>query len=144
MRTRFVLKLVSEMLTHTDRLESVAKVKHIHCECALLLHLDKLDQTIFPYIGISKLSCVFCDLFFAAYRENKRVVYTHGTHGQTAPWKYPVFLDDANIKTRVCQELLTYIKDRIADERDSRKASMQSQSTVSSRNDGEWFVLRIP
>ena len=99
-----------------------------------------------PYIGVSELSCAFCDLFFAAYREHKGAVYTHGTHGQMAPWKYPILETNAEIKTTFCQKMIEYIKARLADEKWRRKASVYSQSTVSSMDGSSesMYTLHVP
>lgn len=48
------------------------------------------------YIGVSTPSCAFCDLYFAAYREQQQVeVYAHGTHGHTT---WPASPGDAVVK----------------------------------------------
>ncbi|KAI0729169.1 hypothetical protein C8Q72DRAFT_830513 [Fomitopsis betulina] len=82
-----------------DEIETVsmkATVKHVHCECALLHHLEKLEQPMQLYIGVSTPSCAFCDLYFAAYREQQQVeVYAHGTHGHTT---WPASPGDAVVK----------------------------------------------
>ena len=64
-------------------------------------------------------------------------MYTHGTHGQTGPWKYLDFPNNADIKATFYLKPLEYIRIRIKDERELRKASKHSQSTVSFRDDGE-------
>ena len=92
-----------------------------------------------PYIGVSKLSCAFCDLYFAAYRDQMKVdVYTHGTHGQTTAWMCPDFPDNAAVKDDFCKKLCAYIKLRVTEER-LRRLSMTSQSTTASDDSGKLF-----
>ena len=75
----------------------------VHCECLLLVHLHQ--QPAVPYIGVSKLSCGFCRMYFAAYREVTRVeFYARGSHGQMGPWALPV-LGDATLQ---CSPLSPY------------------------------------
>ena len=119
-------------------------MKYVHCECAVLCHLDRIGQAMMPYIGISKSSCVFCVLFFAAYREHKGPVYAHGSHGRITAWKYPAFADNAEIKATFCEKLVEYIEVMLKDERERRRASMHSQRTVSLKDASESFhALRI-
>ena len=101
-----------------------------------------------PYIGVSKLSCAFCELYFAAYRDYKGVkAYTHGTRGQATPWMCPASPEDDGVKALFCVKLRGYIKDRLYDEKvrrnaeaeARRKASMHSESMVSSEDcDGKF------
>lgn len=85
-----------------------------------------------PYIGLSKSSCAFCDVFFAAYREHKGEVYTHVTDGRTAAWKYPALAENTEIKTTFCLKVGEHIKAGLVEER--RKAS---------RAPGESFCARF-
>lgn len=55
-----------------------------------------------PYIGVSKLSCLFCDLVFAAYRQaTDTLVYTRGTHSQTTVWSYVEFRQDSPLNSKI-------------------------------------------
>ncbi|KAJ6585024.1 hypothetical protein B0H19DRAFT_1107727 [Mycena capillaripes] len=84
----------------------------VHCECQLLASLHA--RPALPYIGVSKSSCVFCDDYFAVYREKtKSALCTRGTHGQTAPWTCPTLNDpavDMAVREAVCSNLLARIR----------------------------------
>ena len=118
--------------------------KRVHCECALLCHLGQLGLPMLPYIGVSKLSCAFCDLYFAAYRAQMKVeVYTHGTHGQATVWMCPDFPGDAEVKDDFCKKLWKYIEIRLEEETSLRRASMHSQSTTASGDSGKVSFISI-
>ncbi|KAJ7212523.1 hypothetical protein GGX14DRAFT_446589 [Mycena pura] len=86
----------------TDGKLDVSITVPVHCECLLLVHLHQ--QPAVPYIGVSKLSCGFCRMYFAAYREVTRVeFYARGSHGQTGPWTLPV-LGDATLSLEIRQK----------------------------------------
>lgn len=120
-----------------------AKVKLVHCECALLCHLDQLGQAMLPYIGVSKLSCAFCDMYFDCYRRNKESeVRTRGTHGQTTAWMWPDLPDDGPIRTMFCRKLRLYLQERLEDAKAQSRASMDSQSTSASDDIGKSSCAR--
>ena len=89
------------------------------------------------YIGqISKLSCAFCDHYFAAYRAQMNVeAYTHETHGQATEWMCPDFPGDAVVKDDFCKKLCEYIKVRLEAEKALGSSEMYSQSTAASEVD---------
>ena len=62
-----------------------------HYECGLLAYIHRHDIDIFPYIGVSKLSCELCSLYFQAYRAVKHPpIWTRGRHGTMPfPWICP-------------------------------------------------------
>ena len=64
-------------------------VFHVHCECALIHHLQANDGTSwdavpsFNYIGVSKLSCSACHLWVEAFNDqNRREFFTRGSCGK--------------------------------------------------------------
>jgi nucleic acid/nucleotide deaminase of polymorphic system toxin len=69
----------------------------VHCECALIAFLhnnSKQYSQIFPYIGVSKLSCSLCYNWIEAYNNepNRPKFYTKGCHGKCySSWKSPTF-----------------------------------------------------
>lgn len=64
----------------------------VHCECALIAHLDNLppDESPVPcnYIGVSKLSCAPCGVWINAFNATRgpgarvRTYHTMGTHSK--------------------------------------------------------------
>jgi hypothetical protein len=64
----------------------------IHAELAMIMAMDegKIGQ-FFPYIGVSKLSCIMCIHYIDAFNEatNERIT-TKGSHGKAYPgWFWP-------------------------------------------------------
>ncbi|KAI0827827.1 hypothetical protein BC628DRAFT_1431501 [Trametes gibbosa] len=114
------------------------KVKHVHCKCALLYRLEQLGQVMLPYIGVSKLSCVFCEMYFACYRLAKGSgMRTRGTHGQTTARMWPDIPRDGPIRTLFCEKARQYLKERLANAKTQRLASTSSQSTTASNDIGQ-------
>ncbi|KAJ7498669.1 hypothetical protein FB451DRAFT_1548487 [Mycena latifolia] len=69
----------------------------VHCEVALLAHLH--GRAALTYIGVSKLSCPMCHIYFAAYREATGVqMTTYGSHGQLGLWFLPTLVPEADTK----------------------------------------------
>ncbi|EIW58739.1 uncharacterized protein TRAVEDRAFT_65024 [Trametes versicolor FP-101664 SS1] len=126
-------KNIQDLVVEVAHLANHTKVKLVHCECALLCHLDQLGQAMLPYIGVSKLSCAFCDMYFDCYRRNKESeVRTRGTYGQTTAWMWPDLPDDGPIRTMFCRKLRLYLQERLEDAKAQSRASMDSQSTSAS------------
>ncbi|KAI0696021.1 hypothetical protein C8T65DRAFT_664232 [Cerioporus squamosus] len=122
--------------------ELVTVPGRIHCECAVLAELHRMwgaGDTPIPYVGVSKLSCAVCSLYFAAYREvTEHDVKTRGTHDQMYPWRCPT-IDDKDVNRDVCAELSEQLRTllgrevkKFADERRNSTSSVMSQTTVAS------------
>ncbi|KAJ7497774.1 hypothetical protein FB451DRAFT_1212701 [Mycena latifolia] len=109
----------------------------IHCECAVLAKLH--GHPAIPYIGVSKSSCAFCDIYFAAYREATESTFcTRGGRSQTSKWKVPEIADsslDQEVRNRVCAKLLAKIKKGWFEH---NRASLASQSKTASGDDAPW------
>ena len=64
----------------------------IHAELAMIMATDKGEiANVFPYIGVSKLSCIMCIHYIDAFNEatNQRIT-TKGSHGKAYPgWFWP-------------------------------------------------------
>ncbi|KZV62677.1 hypothetical protein PENSPDRAFT_758539 [Peniophora sp. CONT] len=106
----------------------------LHCECLLLTELH--GHSAIPFIGVSKLSCAFCDMYFDVYRgavTRSKHLYTLGTHSQTSNWVFPSLRDPAispTIRQRICSEFLDKI--RTGWDQYSPRGSLDSQSTDAS------------
>ncbi|EIW55387.1 uncharacterized protein TRAVEDRAFT_74203 [Trametes versicolor FP-101664 SS1] len=112
----------------------------IHCECALLCHLRQHDQPMLPYIGLSNPPCIFCTIYFAAYRNTQRDdTTTRGTEGHIAAgtWTCPNIPDMPDAATirlgkMILVRLSDYIHGRLREETSfrRRKTLMSTQSTL--------------
>ena len=65
----------------------------IHAELAMIMAMDKrkIGPPVFPYIGVSKLSCTMCIHYIDVFNEatNQRIT-TKGSHGKAYPgWSWP-------------------------------------------------------
>ncbi|EIW75110.1 hypothetical protein CONPUDRAFT_169534 [Coniophora puteana RWD-64-598 SS2] len=113
----------------------------VHCECRLLAEVH--GRAAIQYIGVSKLSCGFCDIYFEAYRQATGVnIFTSGTHSQTSPWIFPRIEEselDSTIEERVRSKLLDKIN---RGWKLYSRASLSSQSTDASEKDmGPWTTI---
>ncbi|KAJ6477427.1 hypothetical protein C8R47DRAFT_1140491 [Mycena vitilis] len=106
-------------------------IRPVHCECQLLAHIH--TQPAIPYIGVSKLSCAFCDIYFEAYRAvTDTLIYTRGSHGQTTDWRSPT-LDDAHREAEIRPALRAKLLELISTGWTSyRRGLRDSQSTDAS------------
>ncbi|KAH9846793.1 hypothetical protein C2E23DRAFT_788670 [Lenzites betulinus] len=124
-------KNIQDLIGAVHRVANTTKIKHVHCECALLCRLEQRGQAMLPYIGVSKLSCVSCDMFFACHRSIKgSEVRTRGTHGRATAWMWPNLPDDDPIRVRFCDKLRQYLTQRLEDAQRRWKPSSSSQSTT--------------
>ncbi|KAJ6591070.1 hypothetical protein DFH09DRAFT_1138483, partial [Mycena vulgaris] len=104
---------------------------HTHCECLMLTSGIHDRAKAIPYIGVSKLSCAFCQLYFATYREVTGIqIYTRGTHSQTALWTFPPFSGPYAVpfESKFVEKMLAQIGEGWAVYR-ARPLSYASQST---------------
>lgn len=81
--------------TLAAKLSGVDQTPCVHCECALAAHYERhrgaTTTPPFSYIGVSKLSCMPCDLWLRALAASTgRHYYTRGTHGKWyRGWRTP-------------------------------------------------------
>lgn len=108
--------------THADQLYT-GVVTHIHCESALLCYLWAHGEKMLPYIGLSEPPCIFCAMYFMAYRNIRGIkTTTRGTEGgiDTSAWTCPkspdVPNDAAAFQSQFCERLRQYIQKRLLDE----------------------------
>ncbi|RPD60404.1 hypothetical protein L226DRAFT_615867 [Lentinus tigrinus ALCF2SS1-7] len=92
----------------------------IHCECAVLVELDKqwrAGEAIIPFIGMSKLSCSLCSYYFDAYREvTPQNIRTRGSRDEMVPWRCPTLedeIDDEAVREKLCVRLKTLLFDKV-------------------------------
>ncbi|EIW55388.1 uncharacterized protein TRAVEDRAFT_74204 [Trametes versicolor FP-101664 SS1] len=118
---------------------------HIHCECALLCYLWAHGQTMLPYVGLSMAPCIFCAIYFMAYRDIRGIeTSTRGTEGQitAAAWMCPDFPDlpedAAAFQSQLYERLRQYIQKRLLDEHFRRQkisgATYASTAPLTSSN----------
>ncbi|RDX44069.1 hypothetical protein OH76DRAFT_1474561 [Lentinus brumalis] len=124
----------------------------VHCECALLAHLHeeaKIRPPI-PYVGLSKLSCQLCHLYFDCYSDiTGTSVHTRGTHGQLVAWQTPSLLpasaaEDQQLRELLRGQLLRRLVTEVARSRTRQRLSTSSQSTVPSEGEEVINGPRMP
>jgi OTT_1508-like deaminase len=79
-------RVVSDVVTRTK--------PTVHAELAMIMAMDKGEiEDIFPYIGVSKLSCIMCNHYIGAFNEateRKVMIATNGSHRKAYPgWYWP-------------------------------------------------------
>jgi hypothetical protein len=124
--------LKKKYLDNNDPFGSKGFVKApVHCECALIYHLNKPATNIPPvgYLGVSKLSCSACKIFIDVWNQNNtrgRKFLTRGCHGKYYfPWALPPSLDQ-----KTATAFVASITDYIA-------KSLKEAGVVRSRRLGE-------
>ncbi|KAJ7293283.1 hypothetical protein C8J57DRAFT_1268628 [Mycena rebaudengoi] len=107
------------------------KPRSVHCECALLAALHGLPAI--PYIGVSKLSCGFCQIYFDAYRAvTNSTTMTQGSHDLATAWRAPTVADSATndqIRLHLATKLNASIRNGWSK---YNRSSLDSQSTATS------------
>ncbi|RPD60396.1 hypothetical protein L226DRAFT_615863 [Lentinus tigrinus ALCF2SS1-7] len=106
----------------------------IHCECAVLVELDKqwrAGEAIIPFIGMSKLSCSLCAYYFDAYREvTPQNIRTRGSRDEMVAWRCPTLedeIDDEAVRKKLCVRLKTLLFDKVQ--------AYEARSTTASDDD---------
>ena len=64
----------------------------VHAELAMVMAMDKGEiNHVFPYVGVSKLSCIMCSYYIHAFNEvTGQKIATKGYHGKAYPgWSWP-------------------------------------------------------
>ncbi|KAJ7632104.1 hypothetical protein B0H17DRAFT_961824, partial [Mycena rosella] len=119
------------------RLETERVPFPIHCECGLLAKMHGLPGI--PYIGVSKLSCTFCDMFFQAYRDaTGSAICTRGTHGQTSRWACPT-IDGSDVDQLISKTLSAKLLIRIESGWSTyRRSALDLQSTTATDEANRW------
>jgi hypothetical protein len=65
----------------------------VHAELAMVMAMAKGEiMHVFPYIGVSKLSCIMCSHYVHAFNEvMEQKIAIKGSHGKAYPgWSWPV------------------------------------------------------
>ena len=79
------------LLKELDVSELVRRPK-VHAELAMIIAMAKDEiKDVFPYIGVSKPSCIMCSHFIRAFNEvTKQKIAAKGSHGKAYPgWSWP-------------------------------------------------------
>jgi hypothetical protein len=85
----------------------------VHCECALIVHFHNRHESKVPpveYIGVNKLSCKGCALFFEAFNAVASTRFcTRGSHQKWYfPWAVPQY--DARIIDQFGDNMVRYLQ----------------------------------
>ncbi|KAJ6477402.1 hypothetical protein C8R47DRAFT_1289268 [Mycena vitilis] len=113
-----------------------------HHESMLLTNLH--NRPSIPYIGLSKLPCSFCDLFFAAYRDATNTeMYTRATHNQTVAWAHPTLAEDPACDTDIREAVTVKLLARIRKGWDEYRRSLPESADSPSPTHRCWrsFVI---
>ena len=94
--------------------EVVRRKPTVHAELAMILAMDKGEiEHVFPYIGVSKVSCIMCSIYIDAFNAvTRQKIATKGSRGKAYPgWFWPSLPDrDGEIRPaflgRVRKQLL--------------------------------------
>ncbi|RPD60412.1 hypothetical protein L226DRAFT_538544, partial [Lentinus tigrinus ALCF2SS1-7] len=110
----------------------------IHCECAVLVELDKqwrAGEAIIHFIGMSKLSCSLCAYYFDAYCEaTSQNIRTQGSRDEMDE------TDDEAVRKNLCERLKALLVDKVRAY--EARVSPSSQSTTAA-DDGFLPVKRM-
>lgn len=117
------------------RVESADTVRvAVHCECALVAHLDALfprpsDATLEPYIACSEPPCYGCDTFLRArakHHDPNRKLFARQSDGRVFfPWVPPDYPNEKVI-ARVSKYMAADVKDALAKRSQSITGDAQS------------------
>ncbi|KAJ6469585.1 hypothetical protein C8R47DRAFT_989441, partial [Mycena vitilis] len=110
----------------------------VHCECAMLAALHGIP--VIPYIGVSKLSCGFCHLYFDSYHEvTQSQIITQGSHGMATAWRAPTLVTEPEMDKRIRLEMAARLKPVMRRGWTKwTRSSMDSQSTAASGETGPY------
>ncbi len=76
---------------HLKKSDVVHQKPAVHAELAMIMAMDKGEiEFVFPYIGVSKLSCIMCSHYISTFNEVMKEVATKGCDGKAYPgWFWP-------------------------------------------------------
>jgi hypothetical protein len=144
-----VLEKKSSEVLRAIRLRSILDIKPPHCECTLVHYLLSQQKSApYPYIAVSKFSCLTCGLYLAACRkygkqkgEEGRVIrfQTRGCHADVTPLvALPTGPTTAELDAFVEEDVLNAVKEivkvvlRSSVNRERERMRRLSQSTAGS------------
>ncbi|EAU92223.2 hypothetical protein CC1G_10109 [Coprinopsis cinerea okayama7 len=121
--------------------------RSVHCEVFLLRRVQTAGIAILPYIGVSKLSCVPCSVYFEHLADaGFDSVSTRGSHGKIYPgWTFLVpTTASGDAEDKRMEELHDRVKARLEDLLwryiDEIRNPRSSDSTVGSVEKGKTFM----
>ena len=104
------------LLKELDVSELVRRPK-VHAELAMIIAMAKDEiKDVFPYIGVSKPSCIMCSHFIRAFNEvTKQKIATKGSHGKAYPeWSWPNLPDrDEELRRAFLQRMRQQLVDDV-------------------------------
>ncbi|CAA7267500.1 unnamed protein product [Cyclocybe aegerita] len=123
-----------------------------HCECFLINHHHTLQDVPYPYIGVSKLSCLQCGLYAEAYQKYVKqqtsslpLFRTRGCGADIVPYLLPsastamgTFIEE-HIISAIKQVVGVILRSDAAEKRAHwRKLSQSSAASSDSQDSGEY------
>ena len=129
-RESFIEQLVE------DPEDVVRPYSTVHAELAIVMAMDKGEiNHVFPYIGISKFSCIMCGHYIRTFNEvTGQNVATKGSHGKAYPgWFWPSLPScDEEVRSTFLRRIRKQLRDDFEDHAKSRRLS----DSVGSRGPG--------
>ncbi|KAJ3511366.1 hypothetical protein NLJ89_g4140 [Agrocybe chaxingu] len=128
-----------------------------HCECFLINHHHTLQDVPYPYIGVSKLSCLQCGLYIEAYQAYVKqqtsslpLFRTRGCRADVIPYLLPsastamdTFIEE-HIISAVKQVVGVILRSDAAEKRAHwRKQSQSTAASSDSEDSGEYHFEGI-
>lgn len=113
--------------------EPVPRDVHVHCELRLVLEAMQRPQTVYAYIGMSKLSCSGCHLFLRVLNDVYGTKFWTRGYKKKAryPWKFPPGLWFGGRITDQMYRLIAQAWTRRYNGYRPRRAHFQSESVLS-------------
>jgi hypothetical protein len=130
-------------LTRADRHSPI-----IHAELAMLSSIEAGTIKAFPYIGVSKLSCLMCSSYIEAYSQTAtNRISVRGCHGKVYPsWAWPTMLGTHH--ERIRSIFLEKIREELKQDFERftayRRTRRQSDSSVGSTSEMECAITMTP
>jgi len=85
-----------DQLLKVLKISEVCKRPTVHAELAMIMAMSNGEiNNVFPYVGVSKLSCIMCSHYLRAFNEvTQQKILTKGSHGKAYPgWFWPSLHD---------------------------------------------------
>jgi OTT_1508-like deaminase len=89
----------------------------VHAELAMIIAMANDEiKDVFPYVGVSKLSCIMCSHFIRTFNVvTKQKIATKGSHGKAYPgWSWPNLPDrDEELRRAFLQRIRQQLVDDV-------------------------------
>ena len=116
----------------------------IHAELAMLSCIDTGTIMVFPYIGVSKLSCLMCSSYIEAYSQKvDHRISVRGCHGKVYPsWAWPTLDTHEGIRAVFLEKIREVLKQDFERFVEFQRTRRQSDSSAGSMSENEYVTTR--